>query len=603
MANDIRIVAYGENKASPALKEVMTDSDKAGSSVKELGNDLKSLDTSSTGTSKSVGALGDSFSTVDSKATPALKNVKEHGDKADKSVRDITESTDALDDAGSKATDSLGALGSGFELIGKTNVQDKLSQVALATDFLSGVGTGATLVIDKMKSGFSGLGNVLPKIKEGFSDAGSTAGKVTTGLLAAGIAVAALAATFAVLNAALDGPKISLTETAEGLKQIAASGQITNDSLKGVSSNTGLLDHDIQSLNGTFGQHIKNIGNWSAGLNYYNESSSETHARLKAIDQALSDMVAKGQTEEAAQAFQQLADEGAKSGVSVKELQGGLPKYTEAAKAAAAASQDAASAQTGWKDKLDATTAALGAQDDAIHAVSDTLKASTDPLFAFEDAQDDLIEKQNAMNKAVREHGKNSDAASDATRDYQKSLIAYIGAAANATNGTGHLSDQQRNLLRTAGASKAEVARLDSELHQAWVNANKLDNFDIDIDVIQHFKQTGKYISNSQIENPTRLASGLRTGGVKGAASGATSSGLTWTGEDGPELLDLPPGTSVHTKGDSQRMAMQGAAMSGPIIVQLVVDGRVLAEIMTDPMRDIVNKQYGGVVQNALGSN
>lgn len=94
-------------------------------------------------------------------------------------------------------------------------------------------------------------------------------------------------------------------------------------------------------------------------------------------------------------------------------------------------------------------------------------------------------------------------------------------------------------------------------------------------------------------------------GGVVGAAeNGATSNGMTWVGEAGPELLDLPPGTQVHTAGDSQRLAAQanGMSNSGPIIINFVVDGKVLQQATVEPNRKFVRDNFGGSVQAAYGS-
>lgn len=263
---------------------------------------------------------------------------------------------------------------------------------------------------------------------------------------------------------------------------------------------------------------------------------------------------------------------------------------------------EAQTAQQGWKDDLDATTAALGAQDDEINAVANSLKAQTDPLFGFMDATDKLTETQQKYNDAVKKHGENSDEARKAQRDYEKAVINYTGSAAKAAGSTGHLTDEQKNLLRSSGFSKDAIKKLDDQLYDAWKKAQKLDGFNIDITVTQHFKQTGKYISQSQFDNSTSLYSGLAHGGVKGAASGPTSSGLTWTGEDGPELLDLPPGTAVHTKGDSARMAAQASA-GGPTHVVLSFDkagltglGLALAETLRADIRT-----GGGNVQEYLG--
>lgn len=44
-----------------------------------------------------------------------------------------------------------------------------------------------------------------------------------------------------------------------------------------------------------------------------------------------------------------------------------------------------------------------------------------------------------------------------------------------------------------------------------------------------------------------------------GHAAGGPGSGMSWVGEEGPELVSLPNGSNVHTAGDSQRMAGQSS--------------------------------------------
>lgn len=248
---------------------------------------------------------------------------------------------------------------------------------------------------------------------------------------------------------------------------------------------------------------------------------------------------------------------------------------------------------------------ALRQEDDAIHQVAKSLKASTDPLFAFMDAQDSVTEKQKAMNQAIAQHGRNSQQARTATRDYQKALIDYISAAAGATNGTGHLTAEQKRLLSSAGASKGRIQELDNALYQAWLKANKLDNFNVDIYYNQRFRTYGRPVSEGADQVPSQWFHGMASGGVKGAASGPTSSGLTWTGENGPELLDLPPGTTVRTAGDSARMAkqMMGAG-AGPVHVILSWDKAGLTGLplaLTETIRAEV-RTGGGNVQQFLGA-
>lgn len=72
--------------------------------------------------------------------------------------------------------------------------------------------------------------------------------------------------------------------------------------------------------------------------------------------------------------------------------------------------------------------------------------------------------------------------------------------------------------------------------------------------------------------DPSHYFGGLASGGIVGAASGMIRNGLTWVGEQGPELVRLPSGSSVYSHGDSQRMASQSGDSGGQIQVTPVVN-------------------------------
>lgn len=98
------------------------------------------------------------------------------------------------------------------------------------------------------------------------------------------------------------------------------------------------------------------------------------------------------------------------------------------------------------------------------------------------------------------------------------------------------------------------------------------------------------------------ISASLRaSGGITGAASGGIRRGLTWVGEHGPELVNVPAGSRVYSNPDSMRMVAGQGGGAGPLVVQLVLDGYVLAERMLDPQREIVSRRFAGNVQAAWG--
>lgn len=90
-------------------------------------------------------------------------------------------------------------------------------------------------------------------------------------------------------------------------------------------------------------------------------------------------------------------------------------------------------------------------------------------------------------------------------------------------------------------------------------------------------------------------------GGVVGAAVGGPRSGLVMVGEQGPELVSLPSGSTVHSNPDTQRM-MSGVGGGGGGRLQIEwVGGNASDEFFTWLRRNIRIK--GGNVQTVLGAN
>lgn len=90
-------------------------------------------------------------------------------------------------------------------------------------------------------------------------------------------------------------------------------------------------------------------------------------------------------------------------------------------------------------------------------------------------------------------------------------------------------------------------------------------------------------------------------GGIVGAAaSGGLRGGLTWTGEQGPELLDLPVGSRVWSNADSRRKAAAGGG--GVVRVELEIHSSgssAYGEFLAKEFRKFVRVR-GGNVQVAL---
>lgn len=152
--------------------------------------------------------------------------------------------------------------------------------------------------------------------------------------------------------------------------------------------------------------------------------------------------------------------------------------------------------------------------------------------------------------------------------------------------------------------------KLDAAAHKAAQFKNSVNKQlssinDVDVQV------RIRVIGTGLLDNALRLGNLLKargyignaSGGIVGAATGGLHGGVRMVGEHGPELVELPPGTRVNSNEDSMRMmAAAGAGAGGqPFIVQLVLDGKVLAQQLVEPTRDIVRSLGRGSVQKFYG--
>lgn len=141
------------------------------------------------------------FDNVADSAGGMSKAVADAGDTAERTGRQVRISADAADELGGKAgkaTGALGALSSGFELMGPSGAKyaGGLQAAALATDFMSGVGDSLNLVMES---------TIVKTIR---ARAASVAHGVVTGVLAAKTAV--MTAAQWALNAAMSANPIGL---------------------------------------------------------------------------------------------------------------------------------------------------------------------------------------------------------------------------------------------------------------------------------------------------------------------------------------------------------------------------------------------------------
>jgi ABC-type transporter Mla subunit MlaD len=271
--------------------------------------------------------------------------------------------------------------------------------------------------------------------------------------------------------------------------------------------------------------------------------------------------------------------------------------YRQGIIGAAGATNDYSAYVSKQREATEKATGAIDDQTSALQALADEMKAQTDPLFALIDGQSKVAEAQTAHNKAVEKFGKNSPEAREAMTKLGKAAFDLADKAGDAASGfNGKLTPAMRTALRNAGLTAPQINKLEQELKQAAAAARRWEGtFTQTYET--RFKQFGKPYSEDGIKRGQ--VGGLAHGGIKGAASGMVASGMTWVGETGPELINLPPGAAVRSAGDSARALSQdrhGQGNNMPVTIFVQVDGQTIARATLPSLQKINRTEYSGDV-------
>ncbi|MET7705446.1 phage tail tape measure protein [Micromonospora sp. NPDC005413] len=168
----------------------------------------------------------------------------------------------------------------------------------------------------------------------------------------AGIAFVALEVAGAALSSFHDDLNPQIDAMAKGLSEWGASGKLAGESARVLGSDLEDLSVGLKFLADTDNTRRSTV-RWmqdmyerapflGAALRDTNTSLAMTRERVEAMDSALAQLVSGGEADQAAAAFDRLAEAAAKDGVSVDELRKLFPVYAAAVETAGSASATAA---------------------------------------------------------------------------------------------------------------------------------------------------------------------------------------------------------------------------------------------------------------------
>lgn len=205
-------------------------------------------------------------------------------------------------------------------------------------------GVALAVTYGKLKGVFGGVMDATSRLNDRLSQIGPTGERAGRGLQnvtvwagrAAG-AFLALQAAQAVLAAVQDDLNPQIEALSRSLADFGRDGKIAGEAARVLGEDMEDLNVGLKFLADTDNSR-RQFARWGQdlletvvpGLDGTNTSLTRTRERVTAMDQALADLVASGDTEAAAAAFRRLAEAHAAEGVSVEELTALFPQYQAA---------------------------------------------------------------------------------------------------------------------------------------------------------------------------------------------------------------------------------------------------------------------------------
>ncbi|HEX6970277.1 MAG TPA: hypothetical protein VF174_15890 [Micromonosporaceae bacterium] len=221
--------------------------------------------------------------------------------------------------------------------------------------------------------------------------------------------------------------------------------------------------------------------------------------------------------------------------------------------------------------------------EEADDAVADAISRLREQL---KQQRDEHVKGAGSLTGNTQAARDNRDMVRDLTRKYEDQLKAY---RAHGRSTDGVVKDFQRQLERM-GFAREEARKYAKEL------AHVKDGLE-DIEGTYNAKVRVQY----QYPSGVLEAKQKRHGGISGAASGGNRGGMTLVGEGGPEIVDLPYGSTVIPNGTSREM-MRGGGGWGPTELALSLPPgleRGLVRMLMEALR-IEIRNVGGTGPNSV---
>lgn len=264
-----------------------------------------------------------------------------------------------------------------------------------------------------------------------------------------------------------------------------------------------------------------------------------------------------------------------------------------------------------WVTALHTTIGAIAAVMDAWASLLDTILGAADASLAAIESVAGLIP---GMGTKIDEARRNFDL-------FRQGVVDDLRQSADEIRGVSRTIEEQnrKNIL------KADIAQLNAKITQAKANLQTVTDKKVqakiraDINQLLQAKQraqreldaiNGKTVTTYVITKNIVVGStaggiapggggfpsGKATGGITGAATGGVRNNMTLVGEQGPELVNLQPGSHVRSNSDSRRIMSNAGGTGGASQMIFKSSGRRVDDLLLEILREAIHQRGGNPV-------
>ncbi|MFJ8109994.1 phage tail tape measure protein [Streptomyces sp. NPDC096132] len=385
----------------------------------------------------------------------------------------------ALIESGSAANDSLRAMTQWITRV--VNAYNSLSpEVQHAVTLLTGIGGAAGLAV-------AGFLLLLPRIaatRAALTSMGLTAARTRiilgtlgkVGAVVAGLELISYASQ-SVRDAFKESPP-SVSKMAASLVDLGKNGKVGGEALK-------KLGGDLDG----FGEAVKRVAHpdWKArttdivnsltfnitkGMMESQIPLDEAHDKIKAVDEALGQLVSSGNAQLASDAFNRLAGAAAADGTSKEKLLTLMPQYTDALADVDVQSKTSATSQEALAKQLGITADELQDQRTEAEKLVDALNALNGVNIGSAEKEINFRQSLADLTEAVKENGHSLDITSEKGRAVK---TAFLEAAQAAMDHAQAVAEQKNSQQAGQSVLEKDISLLREQMKAAGFSKSAID--------------------------------------------------------------------------------------------------------------------------------